>query len=48
VRGKRLGGKLKKLPTIIMPHGGPAAQDVIGFDYRAQALASCGYLVIQS
>jgi len=40
-------GKLKNLPTIIMPHGGPAAQDVIGFDYMAQALASRGYLVVQ-
>jgi Dipeptidyl aminopeptidases/acylaminoacyl-peptidases len=30
-----------------MPHGGPAAQDVIGFDYMAQALASRGYLVVQ-
>jgi dipeptidyl aminopeptidase/acylaminoacyl peptidase len=38
---------IKKLPTVIYPHGGPAYHDVIGFDYLAQALASQGYLVIQ-
>jgi len=37
----------KNLPTVIYPHGGPAAHDDIGFDYFAQALASQGYLVIQ-
>lgn len=37
----------KNLPTIIMPHGGPAARDRLGFDWWAQALAARGYLVIQ-
>lgn len=37
---------LKNLPAVIMPHGGPASYDEVGFDYRAQALASKGYLVI--
>ncbi len=37
----------EQLPTIIMPHGGPAARDLITFDYWAQFLASRGYLVVQ-
>ncbi|WP_052692060.1 alpha/beta hydrolase family protein [Teredinibacter purpureus] len=38
---------IKKLPAVVLPHGGPASQDVIGFDFMAQALASRGFLVIQ-
>lgn len=38
---------IKNLPAVIYPHGGPESHDTIGFDYRAQALASQGYLVIQ-
>ena len=37
---------MKNLPAIIMPHGGPASHDTIGFDFLAQALAEQGYLVI--
>jgi dipeptidyl aminopeptidase/acylaminoacyl peptidase len=37
---------LKNLPAVIMPHGGPASYDEVDFNYRAQALASKGYLVI--
>lgn len=40
-------GAMKNLPAVIYPHGGPASYDTIGFDYRAQALAAQGYLVIQ-
>lgn len=40
-------GDMKNLPAIIYPHGGPAAHDIVGFDYFAQALAAQGYLVIQ-
>lgn len=40
-------GAIKNLPAVIYPHGGPASYDTIGFDYRAQALAAQGYLVIQ-
>ena len=40
-------GTMKNLPTIIYPHGGPAAYDRIGFDPWAQALAQEGYLVVQ-
>lgn len=35
------------LPTVILPHGGPAARDEIGFDWLAQFLASRGYAVLQ-
>ncbi len=38
---------MENLPAVIMPHGGPASYDTIGFDWMAQALASNGYLVIQ-
>lgn len=38
---------LESLPTVMMPHGGPAAWDSIGFDFMAQALAARGYLVVQ-
>lgn len=34
-------------PTILMPHGGPAAYDSIRFDWLAQFFASKGYAVIQ-
>jgi dipeptidyl aminopeptidase/acylaminoacyl peptidase len=37
----------KNLPVIIMPHGGPAARDEMGFDWWAQSLAARGYLVVQ-
>ena len=37
----------KKLPTIIMPHGGPDARDIMGFDWWAQFLANRGYAVLQ-
>lgn len=38
---------IKNLPAVIMPHGGPASYDRIGFDFLAQVLASRGYLVVQ-
>jgi len=34
-------------PAVVMPHGGPVARDVYGFDLWAQVLAHHGYLVIQ-
>lgn len=37
----------KNLPLIVLPHGGPAANDTAGFDWWAQALASRGYAVLQ-
>jgi dipeptidyl aminopeptidase/acylaminoacyl peptidase len=38
---------MKNLPAVVLPHGGPASFDSIGFDYEAQALAEQGYLVLQ-
>jgi dienelactone hydrolase len=37
----------KNLPVIVLPHGGPEAHDVPGFDWLAQAFASRGYAVVQ-
>ncbi|NEX94061.1 S9 family peptidase [Caulobacter sp. 17J65-9] len=37
----------KSLPLIVLPHGGPAARDVAGFDWWSQAIASRGYAVLQ-
>lgn len=37
----------KGLPLIVLPHGGPAANDTSGFDWWTQALASRGYAVLQ-
>nr|NUR36986.1 S9 family peptidase [Sphingomonas sp.] len=37
----------KKLPTVILPHGGPSARDYWGFDWLAQFLAGRGYAVLQ-
>ncbi|MGD0865645.1 MAG: S9 family peptidase [Rhizomicrobium sp.] len=37
----------KNLPTVIFPHGGPAARDDMEFDWWAQFMASRGYAVLQ-
>lgn len=37
----------KKLPLIVMPHGGPEAYDSLQFDWMAQFFASRGYAVLQ-
>ena len=42
--GKR---RRKPLPTIAHIHGGPFLQDAYEFDWKAQALAAAGYLVVQ-
>lgn len=41
------GRDLRNLPVIMMPHGGPWANDEPRYDYWAQFLANRGYLVIQ-
>lgn len=41
------GRVAKDLPAIILPHGGPWAQDTLDYDYLAQFIASRGYAVIQ-
>lgn len=37
----------KKLPAIIMPHGGPQSRDYWGYDYWVQFLTARGYAVLQ-
>jgi dipeptidyl aminopeptidase/acylaminoacyl peptidase len=37
----------KPAPLIVVPHGGPEARDVGGFDWLAHFLASRGYVVLQ-
>jgi len=37
----------KNLPLVVLPHGGPASRDTLGFDWWAQAIASRGYAVLQ-
>lgn len=37
----------KKLPLIVLPHGGPWARDSWGFDGEVQFLANRGYAVLQ-
>jgi dipeptidyl aminopeptidase/acylaminoacyl peptidase len=41
------GREAKKLPLVVLPHGGPATRDTANFDWWAQALASRGYAVLQ-
>lgn len=41
------GAKDKKLPAIVLPHGGPASSDTGRFDYWAQFFANRGYAVLQ-
>lgn len=41
------GKEAKNLPAIVLPHGGPSARDVWGFDWLAQFLAALGYAVLQ-
>jgi dipeptidyl aminopeptidase/acylaminoacyl peptidase len=42
-----IGQEPKNLPTIVMPHGGPASRDEWGFDWLSQYFASEGFAVIQ-
>jgi dipeptidyl aminopeptidase/acylaminoacyl peptidase len=41
------GKEAKNLPAIVLPHGGPSAHDVWGFDWLPQFLAARGYAVLQ-
>lgn len=40
------GGPVKDVPAVIVPHGGPWARDVWGYDGLAQFLANRGYAVL--
>lgn len=42
-----VGKDQKNLPTIVMPHGGPASRDEWGFDWLSQFFARQGFAVIQ-
>jgi dipeptidyl aminopeptidase/acylaminoacyl peptidase len=37
----------KGLPAIVLPHGGPSARDVLGFNWLAQFFAARGFAVLQ-
>jgi len=37
----------KKLPLIVMPHGGPEARDIVYYESWSQVLANRGYAVFQ-
>ncbi len=41
------GSTGRHIPAIVMPHGGPSARDVWGFDWLPQYFAQKGYAVIQ-
>ena len=41
------GKPARKLPLIVLPHGGPAARDTADFDWWSQALADQGYAVLR-
>jgi dipeptidyl aminopeptidase/acylaminoacyl peptidase len=41
------GMEARNLPIVMMPHGGPWAQDTLNYDYWAQFVASRGYAVLQ-
>lgn len=41
------GKPARDLPLVAMPHGGPEARDIKGFDWMAQFLAARGYAVLQ-
>lgn len=42
-----LGSEAKRLPLVLLVHGGPWARDDWGFDPQAQWLANRGYAVLQ-
>ena len=41
------GGAGKRLPAVVLPHGGPWSRDEWGFDWLPQFLAARGYAVLQ-
>nr|WP_279347121.1 alpha/beta fold hydrolase [Govania unica] len=41
------GEKQTGLPLVVLPHGGPYARDVWGYDWLPQYLAAKGYAVLQ-
>ena len=41
------GREAKRLPAVVLPHGGPSSRDEWGFDWLPQFLAARGYAVLQ-
>ena len=41
------GAAVAGRPAIVMPHGGPASRDTLGYDWLAQYFAQLGYVVLQ-
>ncbi len=41
------GSDGKNLPAVVLPHGGPSARDVWGFDWLVQFFTARGYAVLQ-
>ncbi len=41
------GREPKNLPLVVLPHGGPHSRDDVGFGWKAQFLATRGYVVLQ-
>lgn len=41
------GAVARRLPLVVLPHGGPSVRDDFTFDYLAQFIASRGYAVLQ-
>ena len=41
------GSAGRNMPLVVMPHGGPDARDMLGFDWMGQFFASRGYAVFQ-
>ncbi|HEX7784036.1 MAG TPA: S9 family peptidase [Sphingobium sp.] len=41
------GSEGKRIPAIVMPHGGPGARDEWGFDWLVQFFVARGYAVLQ-
>jgi dipeptidyl aminopeptidase/acylaminoacyl peptidase len=37
----------KKYPFLVMPHGGPEANDVLAFDFLLRSISGMGYIVLQ-
>jgi dipeptidyl aminopeptidase/acylaminoacyl peptidase len=37
----------QKYPFLVLPHGGPEAQDALGFDSMSRTIAGLGYVVLQ-
>lgn len=41
------GREPRNLPLVVLPHGGPHSRDDVGFGWKAQFLATRGYVVLQ-